>query len=185
MKSIGRIIYETRKSKDISQEELAVMAKINLRTIQRIENDQNEPRGTTITLICDVLQLDPNELRSQEAQNRFNHLGHKLVNGIFLIILNITLTTIIGYLTISDIANLYSRIGAFFLSVFLPYFIVSITRNSSPLIRLIKFGTGFIIFIIIAFFQMEISKAIFMGAVPIPLIGLSILFYGDFLQLRK
>jgi len=184
MKSLGKIIHEARKQKGISQEELAVLAKVNLRTIQRIENDQNEPRATTINLICEVLHLEQGALKSQVEQNEFGSLAHKLVNFTFLILLNITIATIVGYLTIYDSANLYSRIGAFFLCVLLPYFIVSLTRNSSSLIRLIKFGTGFILLVTFSLFQIKMATSISSGAIPFSLIGLSILFYGDYLQLK-
>jgi len=43
MNEIGQKIREVRKRKGLSQEELAESAKVNLRTIQRIENNENEP----------------------------------------------------------------------------------------------------------------------------------------------
>ena len=45
MNLVGVKIKELRKKKGFSQEELAETAKVNLRTIQRIENNENEPRG--------------------------------------------------------------------------------------------------------------------------------------------
>ncbi|MGS2739701.1 DUF4870 domain-containing protein [Sinomicrobium sp. M5D2P17] len=58
MNEIGLKIKESRKKKGLSQEELAEAAKVNLRTIQRIENNQNEPRGKTLSLICEVLEIN-------------------------------------------------------------------------------------------------------------------------------
>ncbi len=52
MENIGKKIVELRKSKGYTQEELAEKAKVNLRTIQRIENDENKPSGNTLKLIC-------------------------------------------------------------------------------------------------------------------------------------
>ncbi|MBZ9786684.1 helix-turn-helix domain-containing protein [Psychroflexus sp. CAK57W] len=49
---------EIGKKKRLSQEELAESAKVNLRTIQRIENDESEPRGKTLNLICGVLDIN-------------------------------------------------------------------------------------------------------------------------------
>lgn len=43
MNAIGKKISDTRKSKGFTQEELAELSKVNLRTIQRIENNKNEP----------------------------------------------------------------------------------------------------------------------------------------------
>lgn len=62
MKKIGDKIKEARKRKSFSQEELADLAKVNLRTIQRIENNQNEPRGRTLNSICDVLQINAEDI---------------------------------------------------------------------------------------------------------------------------
>ncbi|MDW5289754.1 helix-turn-helix domain-containing protein [Formosa sp. PL04] len=62
MNEIGKKIRDVRKKKGLSQEELADAAKINLRTIQRIENNENEPRGKTLHLICEVLDLNAEDL---------------------------------------------------------------------------------------------------------------------------
>ena len=58
MHGIGKKIREIRKKKGLSQEELAESAKVNLRTIQRIENSESEPRGKTLNLICEVLDIN-------------------------------------------------------------------------------------------------------------------------------
>ncbi len=185
MKTAGKIIYEVRMKKGISQEELAAMAKVNLRTIQRIENELNEPRGTTINLICQVLQIDQHELKPKIEEKDPGNLAQKWINGTFLVLLNITLASIIIYLTIYDKANTYTRIGAFFLSIFFPYMVVSLTHGTTGAMRLVKFGTGFILLIIILLFQVKIDAAVFSGAIPYSLIGLSILFYGDAIQIKK
>ena len=62
MKRIGDKIKEARKKKNLSQEELADLAKINLRTIQRIETNGNEPRGKTLSLICGVLEINAEDI---------------------------------------------------------------------------------------------------------------------------
>ena len=62
MNEIGKRIRDIRKKKGLSQEELAESAKVNLRTIQRIENNESEPRGKTLNLICDVLQINPEDI---------------------------------------------------------------------------------------------------------------------------
>lgn len=43
----------------MSQLELAEQTNLSLRTIQRIENDKNAPRGYTIKVIGEALQVDP------------------------------------------------------------------------------------------------------------------------------
>jgi transcriptional regulator with XRE-family HTH domain len=62
METIGSKISRIRKQKGMSQEELSELAKINLRTIQRIEKDENEPRGNTLKLICEALKTPIEEL---------------------------------------------------------------------------------------------------------------------------
>ncbi|WP_316794215.1 helix-turn-helix transcriptional regulator [Pedobacter frigoris] len=185
MKSTGKIIYEVRMKKGLSQEELAEMAKVNLRTIQRIENDLTEPRETTINLIFGVLEIDQNELKPRIEESNFGDLVPKLIDVVFIILLNVTIAAIIIYLTVYDNANIYSRTGNFFLCILIPYFIVSLTRNSTSPMRLIKFGTGFILAIIFALFQLKIAAAVFSGLIPFSLMALSILFYGNSIQLRR
>tara|TARA_B110000902_G_scaffold51899_1_gene59812 strand:- start:214 stop:777 length:564 start_codon:yes stop_codon:yes gene_type:complete len=62
MNGIGKKIKELRKKKGLSQEELAESAKVNLRTIQRIENNESEPRGKTLNLICEVLDINAEDI---------------------------------------------------------------------------------------------------------------------------
>ncbi len=50
----GKIV-SLRKSKGLSQEELAETSSINLRTLQRIETGKTEPRGQTLRLIANAL----------------------------------------------------------------------------------------------------------------------------------
>jgi len=57
METIGEKILEIRKQKGLTQEELADRAKINLRTVQRIEKNETEPRGNTLKMLCNVLEL--------------------------------------------------------------------------------------------------------------------------------
>lgn len=62
MNEIGSKIKELRKKKGLSQEDLAESSKVNLRTIQRIENDESEPRGTTLHMICEVLDCSAEDI---------------------------------------------------------------------------------------------------------------------------
>ncbi len=62
MENIGQKIIELRKSKGWTQEELAEKAKVNLRTIQRIEKEENKPSGTTLKLICEALDTSPEKI---------------------------------------------------------------------------------------------------------------------------
>ena len=62
MENIGQKIMELRKSKGYTQEDLAEKAKVNLRTIQRVENDENKPSGNTLKLICEALDTLPEKI---------------------------------------------------------------------------------------------------------------------------
>ena len=62
METIGTKITQLRKQKALSQEELADLAKVNVRTIQRIENNETTPRGATLKLICNALEVSPDEI---------------------------------------------------------------------------------------------------------------------------
>lgn len=55
MTTVGKKIAEIRKQKGLTQEELSEAAKINLRTLQRIEKDETEPRGNSLQGICAAL----------------------------------------------------------------------------------------------------------------------------------
>lgn len=90
---IAKKISETRKIIGLTQEELAEQAKINLRTIQRIENSESEPRGKTLNLICDVLEIDSTELILNQNSSKEKNIGTKIVNGLFLLALNLVLKT--------------------------------------------------------------------------------------------
>lgn len=62
MNELGTKIKGIRKAKGLSQESLADLAKINLRTVQRIENNENQPHGKTLQLICEALEVNPEDI---------------------------------------------------------------------------------------------------------------------------
>lgn len=74
MNNIGAKIKEIRKRKGLSQEELAETAKVNLRTIQRIEKNVNEPRGKTLHLICEALNLNAEDILDHGKTEDKNYL---------------------------------------------------------------------------------------------------------------
>lgn len=58
MDTIGQKIVEIRKRKGLSQEALSDLARINLRTLQRIEKGETEPLGNTLKSLCNVLEIN-------------------------------------------------------------------------------------------------------------------------------
>ena len=57
-KEIGRRIREERTKQGFTQEYLAKASGVNLRTIQRIECGEVNPRPSTVKLIFEVLEID-------------------------------------------------------------------------------------------------------------------------------
>ncbi len=56
--ALGRKIYELRKQKGLTQEELVEKCNINVRTIQRIEAGETTPRSFTIKAILEALEAN-------------------------------------------------------------------------------------------------------------------------------
>ena len=179
MKVSGKKIKEARKRKGLTQEELAEQSKMNLRTIQRIENNENIPRGKSLNLICEALDIHIEDLFENEKTSRKKTLLAKVINGIFLIVLNIIIVAIFGYLTIDSDANLQSKFGALLLSFFLPVFIVIKTSGMNGIERFFKFGTGLIIYTIIISTKTDFPSFFMTGLLPGLFILLMTLFYGD------
>jgi transcriptional regulator with XRE-family HTH domain len=59
---LAQKIKDLRNRKGFSQEQLADAAQINLRTVQRIEAGETEPRGDTLKRIANALNITPDEL---------------------------------------------------------------------------------------------------------------------------
>ena len=65
---VGRYIKEARIKKGMTQEELALKTNINIRTIQRIENDEVTARAYTLRIIAEVLNIDLAAVQPDELQ---------------------------------------------------------------------------------------------------------------------
>lgn len=68
--SPAKQIADVRKSKGLSQEKLAERASINLRTLQRIEKGETEPRGDTLRLIAAALEVPVETLFGASEKER-------------------------------------------------------------------------------------------------------------------
>jgi len=105
-------------------------------------------------------------------------IATSIVNVVSLIILNLVIMSIFGYLTYDSLATINSRVGAFLLSFFLPFFIIYKTREMSGLERLVKFGTGLMMYIISSSIINGFPHAFTSGLVPSLTIALGMLYYG-------
>lgn len=69
--SLAGQVVRLRKDRGLSQDKLADLASINLRTLQRIEKGETEPRGDTLRLIATALEVPiENLFCSQERKDR-------------------------------------------------------------------------------------------------------------------
>jgi len=188
METIGEKLMFERKKAGFSQEELAEKAKVNLKTIQRIENNKNTPREGTLNLICQALNLELNQLDIQP-----NTLATRLASTFFMLlsltILNILMLLPIAYLCLDSGANLNSQAGAFLLSLFIPIFIVYNTSKTNCLTRTIKYGSGIILYILLVFTLHGMREIVSSKLLFCMLIWVLILYYGDrivkFLQRKQ
>ncbi len=181
MNGIGKRICEGRKLKGLTQEELAELSKVNIRTIQRLENDENIPRGKTLSSICEVLEIDQEDFQKIEAEKKKKSILNKVIEGVFLIILNFVIISIYGYVTLAHNANLNSRFGGILLSFLVPYFIVSVTRKMSGIERVLKFGSGHFFYFIFIAVGSGLPRGFISGLYPSLGISLMVLYYGSFL----
>ncbi|MDV7187155.1 helix-turn-helix domain-containing protein [Lutibacter sp. TH_r2] len=67
--TIGEKIKTIRIQKGLTQETLAEKTTISTRTIQRIENNEVDPRSYTLEQIAEALEIDFNEFTSFQFQN--------------------------------------------------------------------------------------------------------------------
>jgi transcriptional regulator with XRE-family HTH domain len=64
---IGNNLRRAREDRLLTQEELAGAAGLGLSTVVRVENDQVEPRFSTIRKLAKALDMDPRELTRRES----------------------------------------------------------------------------------------------------------------------
>lgn len=178
MNTTGKTITEIRNKKGFTQEELAEKAKVNLRTIQRLEKGENIPRHQTLQLICNALEIQVNELQAN-TENQSKKNGTAIINVFFLIVMNIALMILFGYLTLHQHANTNTIVAALLLALLLPGFIVLKTPQMTRVERLLKFGSGFIVYSIIVLVKLGVPTGVLTGFFEIMLIAMATLFYGD------
>ncbi|GAB2974919.1 hypothetical protein GCM10027049_06710 [Mucilaginibacter puniceus] len=65
---IGKKVKELRNRKGFSQEELADLTQLSLRTIQRIENNETEARGDSLKRLATAFGIDPEELTDHPTE---------------------------------------------------------------------------------------------------------------------
>ena len=180
MKEIGKKILEARRNQGLSQEDLAELARVNLRTIQRIENNENDTRVKTLNLVCNALDIKFEN--TEMNQTRFTDKFHveTLFNYIFLLVLNIILISIVGFLVVDSESNFNSKIGGFLLSFFVPAFITFKTQNLSGSVRVLKFGFGYFFYFFLSLISHGFPHSFVTGLVPCLVLAIATLYYGNY-----
>ncbi|MCI9846878.1 helix-turn-helix domain-containing protein [Flavobacterium pectinovorum] len=149
MNAIGEKIREVRKKKGLSQEELAESSKVNLRTIQRIENNESEPRGKTLNLICEVLDLNAEDILDYGKQSDKSYLVifHLSVIAFLVIPLGNIILPLILWLTKKDKIIGLKEIGANLLNFQIIWTVFAfVTITAFALCKILHYGQYEILF---------------------------------------
>lgn len=181
MKKLGEQIRQARLHKGLTQEELADLTKITLRTVQRIEKGENTPRIHTIRSIAEELEINLEGLLETLTLKPVKPIGNLIMEGFFLVVFNLVLMGIIGFLTLDSEANLNSRFAGVVISFFLPFFLVYKTRNMAGFERTLKFGSGLILYIGLVWFLHGFPLGFTSLLFPCLTIALTVLYYGNYL----
>src|SRR5882757_3452434 len=90
--TLAQKVKELRMSAGSSQEELAEKTQLSLRTIQRIENGETQPRGDSLKRLALALGVDTEELTAGPSDQRDQpgRQGEQEDNRGFLIVLNLS-----------------------------------------------------------------------------------------------
>lgn len=149
-----------RKSKGLSQEELAKNSGLSLRTIQRTENGETEPTGETLKRISAVLDVTPQELivkeGNKETPKKIVKTKYEYLH-IFDNKLVISKTPEIKDL-IEDygnaVNNMFKTLMVFF--IFIPIFttLAVIMYNIGKTGLAIYAGSGALMFLVVAFYTL-------------------------------
>ena len=93
MNELGLKISQIRKRKGISQESLSEDAKINLRTLQRIEKGDTNPHGDTMIRLSEALEIPLEDLVSYGLVDNYGYI--KTVHFVTLIFVVLPLGNIL------------------------------------------------------------------------------------------
>ncbi|WP_242203062.1 helix-turn-helix domain-containing protein [Aestuariivivens insulae] len=73
--NLAQRVKELRNRKGLSQEDLAEESGLSLRTIQRIENSETEPRGDTLRKLAEALNCSPEDIIDWKIQEDKGYLA--------------------------------------------------------------------------------------------------------------
>ena len=129
---LSTTIKKLRMDKDLSQEDLSEKSGLSLRTIQRLENGESEPRGDTLRRLTDALKIPSdyfNKLSFEEKEIEITNnlskgtipwfiIGFTIIGGSFgfilgLVLINFKIIPIndISFALVISIAVLFGAFG--------------------------------------------------------------------------
>lgn len=136
----GNRIKALRKQKAWSQDELAEHAKLSIRTVQRIENNEVEPRGHSLRQIADALGITADEILDWGLkEDRGILLGLNLSSLAFLVVplLGILFPLIIWVSNKSKVKGV-DQLGKKILNCLLTFFIIYLLTAFSYILSIVS-----------------------------------------------
>lgn len=191
---LGKRIYELRKGKGLTQEELVEQCNINVRTIQRIEAGEVNPRSYTVKIILEVLGEDLNEvevdsitekIKTDWTKNELRTLKNSWVFGIFYSILTLIGILILIYFATIKVSNF--GVLAFKIPYAIVFFILIIPFLNGYKILAKKFNNTLLINAVYVYLGVSVIMTIimlfskssgFISALEITLSVISMVVFG-------
>ena len=110
METIGAKILEIRKRKGLTQEKLSDLSKINLRTLQRIEKGRSEPRSDTLKNLCQVLEVNMEDIFDYGKKDNLKFLKYfhlSVLSCVFFPLGSVILPLVLWLINRHKITDLY------------------------------------------------------------------------------
>lgn len=139
MKTSGQKIKFYRHQKKWTQQELADKTNLNLRTIQRLENNETKPRFYTLNSIAKALEVSDEEIQENLETKSYKSLWF---HNAYLIITNFVILSVFGFLTLDSNANFNAFVGSIMLSIFIPIGLYYFTPKLQSIERFTKLSVG-------------------------------------------
>lgn len=147
-KQLGEKLKELRIKKGISQEELAELAGVSLRTVQRFENSETKPRGDTIRRLFQIFGKSPEEVYDWEKEENKNYLLLLVLSG-FVFLFSPTIGIIFSLLVwlnkadkIKGVDELGKSLLNFLITMALPFYLFKAITFLIPFLNTGKISLG-------------------------------------------
>ncbi len=99
--NLAQRVKELRNRKGLSQEDLAEASSLSLRTIQRIENSETEPRGDSLRKLSEALECTPEDIidwKIKEDKGYLTFMSISSLSFLFFPILGIIIPLVLWIL---------------------------------------------------------------------------------------